>query len=70
MVGTHTIVTIGVIASKDGGVTSHHVYGFNWVGFMSQFSAAAAYNNTCPATHRAARSSATYSPEPRLQPSD
>jgi nucleobase:cation symporter-1, NCS1 family len=30
-------------------VSSHHVYGFNWVGFMSQFSAAAACNITCAA---------------------
>jgi purine-cytosine permease-like protein len=40
------IVTVGVIAGKAGGVTSHHAYGFNWVGFMSQLSAAAAYNIT------------------------
>ena len=39
-------VTIGVLAGKAGGVVSHHAYGFNWVGFMSQFSAAAAYNIT------------------------
>src|SRR6516225_3872246 len=40
------IITIGVIAGKAGGVVSHHVYGFNWTGFMAQFSAAAAYNIT------------------------
>ena len=40
------ILTIGVLAGKAGGVTSHHVYGFNWTGFMTQFSAAAAYNIT------------------------
>jgi len=40
------IITIGVIAGKAGGVASHHVYGFNWTGFMAQFSAAAAYNIT------------------------
>ena len=39
------IVTIGVIAGK-AAATRHHAYGFNWVGFMSQFSAAAAYNIT------------------------
>jgi purine-cytosine permease-like protein len=40
------IITIGVIAGQAGGVVSHHVYGFNWTGFMAQFSAAAAYNIT------------------------
>src|SRR5215467_12404622 len=40
------IITIGVFAGKAGGVVSHHVYGFNWTGFMAQFSAAAAYNIT------------------------
>jgi len=40
------IITIGVIAGKAGGVVSHHVYGFNWTGFMAQLSAAAAYNIT------------------------
>jgi NCS1 family nucleobase:cation symporter-1 len=40
------IITIGVIAGKAGNVVSHHVYGFNWTGFMAQFSAAAAYNIT------------------------
>ncbi len=40
------IITIGVIAGKAGGVVSHHAYGFNWTGFMAQFSAAAAYNIT------------------------
>src|SRR5215472_3577920 len=40
------IITIGVIAGKAGSVASHHVYGFNWTGFMAQFSAAAAYNIT------------------------
>ena len=40
------IITIGVFAGKAGGVVSHHLYGFNWTGFMAQFSAAAAYNIT------------------------
>jgi purine-cytosine permease-like protein len=40
------IITIGVIAGKAGGVVNHHVYGFNWTGFMAQLSAAAAYNIT------------------------
>jgi nucleobase:cation symporter-1, NCS1 family len=40
------IITIGVFAGQAGGVISHHVYGFNWTGFMSQLSAAAAYNIT------------------------
>src|SRR5215472_9683350 len=40
------IITIGVIAGKAGSVVNHHVYGFNWTGFMAQFSAAAAYNIT------------------------
>src|SRR5215475_13152195 len=40
------IVTIGVIAGKAGHVASHTAYGFNWTGFMTQFSAAAAYNIT------------------------
>jgi nucleobase:cation symporter-1, NCS1 family len=40
------IITIGVIAGKAGSVASHHVYGFNWTGFMTQFSVAAAYNIT------------------------
>ncbi len=40
------IITIGVIFGKAGGVVNHHVYGFNWTGFMAQLSAAAAYNIT------------------------
>jgi nucleobase:cation symporter-1, NCS1 family len=40
------IITIGVIAGHAGGVASHHVYGFNWTGFMAELSAAAAYNIT------------------------
>ena len=40
------IITIGVITGHAGAVASHHVYGFNWTGFMAQFSAAAAYNIT------------------------
>jgi nucleobase:cation symporter-1, NCS1 family len=40
------IITIGVFAGQAGGVVSHHAYGFNWTGFMAQFSAAAAYNIT------------------------
>jgi nucleobase:cation symporter-1, NCS1 family len=40
------IITIGVIFGKAGGVVSHHVYGFNWTGFMAQLSAGAAYNIT------------------------
>jgi len=40
------IITVGVIAGQAGGVVSHHVYGFNWTGFMAQLSAAAAYNIT------------------------
>ena len=40
------IITIGVLAGQAGGVVSHHVYGFNWTGFMAQLSAAAAYNIT------------------------
>jgi purine-cytosine permease-like protein len=40
------IITIGVFIGHAGGVASHHVYGFNWTGFMAQFSAAAAYNIT------------------------
>jgi len=40
------IITIGVIAGKAGSVVNHNVYGFNWTGFMAQFSAAAAYNIT------------------------
>lgn len=40
------IITIGVIAGKAGSVVNHHVYGFNWTGFMAQLSAAAAYNIT------------------------
>ncbi len=74
------IVTIGVIAGKAGGVPNHHVYGFNWTGFMTQFSAAAAYNITyagyvsdysryLPRDTRAARSSVTCSPVPRRRPS-
>lgn len=39
-------ITIGVIAGQAGSVVSHAVYGFNWTGFMAQFSAAAAYNIT------------------------
>jgi len=40
------VITIGVITGAAGGVASHHVYGFNWTGFMAQLSAAAAYNIT------------------------
>jgi purine-cytosine permease-like protein len=40
------IITIGVFAGQAGHVVSHHVYGFNWTGFMAQLSAAAAYNIT------------------------
>ncbi len=40
------VITIGVILGDAGSVTSHTVYGFNWTGFMAQFSAAAAYNIT------------------------
>jgi len=40
------IITVGVLAGQAGGVVSHHVYGFNWTGFMAQLSAAAAYNIT------------------------
>jgi len=40
------IITIGVITGHAGSVTSHTAYGFNWTGFMAQFSAAAAYNIT------------------------
>jgi NCS1 family nucleobase:cation symporter-1 len=39
-------ITIGVITGHAGGVVSHTAYGFNWTGFMAQFSAAAAYNIT------------------------
>jgi NCS1 family nucleobase:cation symporter-1 len=40
------IVTVAVIIGDAGHVTNHTVYGFNWTGFMAQFSAAAAYNIT------------------------
>ncbi len=40
------VITIAVFLGKAGGIVSHHAYGFNWTGFMSQFSAAAAYNIT------------------------
>ncbi len=40
------VITIGVITGNAGGIASHTVYGFNWTGFMAQFSAAAAYNIT------------------------
>jgi len=40
------VITIAVFLGKAGGVVNHNVYGFNWTGFMSQFSAAAAYNIT------------------------
>jgi purine-cytosine permease-like protein len=40
------ILTIGVLAGHAGHVASHTAYGFTWVGFMTQFSAAAAYNIT------------------------
>jgi nucleobase:cation symporter-1, NCS1 family len=40
------IVTIGVMTGHAGGVPSHTTYGFNWTGFMAQFSTAAAYNIT------------------------
>ncbi|HYK30077.1 MAG TPA: cytosine permease [Streptosporangiaceae bacterium] len=40
------IITIGVMTGNAGSVASHAVYGFNWTGFMAQFSAAAAYNIT------------------------
>jgi hypothetical protein len=40
------IITIGVIFGQAGSVVNHHVYGFNWTGFMAQFSAAAAFNIT------------------------
>jgi nucleobase:cation symporter-1, NCS1 family len=40
------IITIGVIAGHAGSVANHHVYGFNWTGFMAELSAAAAYNIT------------------------
>jgi purine-cytosine permease-like protein len=39
-------ISIGAIAGLAGGVPSHVSYGFNWTGFMIQFSAAAAYNIT------------------------
>jgi NCS1 family nucleobase:cation symporter-1 len=40
------VITIGVILGDAGHVASHAVHGFNWTGFMAQFSAAAAYNIT------------------------
>jgi len=40
------IITIGVMTGNAGSVANHAVYGFNWTGFMAQFSAAAAYNIT------------------------
>jgi purine-cytosine permease-like protein len=74
------IVTIGVIAGKAGGVPSHHAYGFNWVGFMSQSppprpttsptrATSPTTRATCQVARRAARSSGTCSPAPRLRPS-
>lgn len=41
-----TIISVGVLTGHAGGVTSHTAYGFNWTGFMTQLSAAAAYNIT------------------------
>jgi nucleobase:cation symporter-1, NCS1 family len=40
------IITIGVLTGHAGHATSHTPFGFNWTGFMAQFSAAAAYNIT------------------------
>ena len=40
------IISIAVLTGHAGHVTSHTPYGFNWTGFMAQFSAAAAYNIT------------------------
>jgi purine-cytosine permease-like protein len=40
------IITVGVIAGKAGGVVSHHVYGFNWISFMAEFTAATSSNLT------------------------
>ena len=40
------IVTLGVIFGAAGGHTPHAHFGFTWVAFMAQFSAAAAYNIT------------------------
>ncbi|HWU33562.1 MAG TPA: cytosine permease [Marmoricola sp.] len=41
-----TVVTLGVIFGAAGGHTPTAHYGFTWVAFMAQFSAAAAYNIT------------------------
>jgi purine-cytosine permease-like protein len=41
-----TILTIGVLLGHGGGHASHTHYGFTWVAFMAQFTAAAAYNIT------------------------
>ncbi|MGN6722258.1 MAG: purine-cytosine permease family protein [Marmoricola sp.] len=41
-----SIVTLGVIFGGAGGHSSTAHYGFTWVAFMAQFSAAAAYNIT------------------------
>jgi purine-cytosine permease-like protein len=40
------VVTVGIILGAAGGHDSHTHYGFTWVAFMAQFSAAAAYNIT------------------------
>jgi purine-cytosine permease-like protein len=40
------VVTVGIIIGAAGGHESHTHYGFTWVAFMAQFSAAAAYNIT------------------------
>jgi NCS1 family nucleobase:cation symporter-1 len=40
------IVTIGIIVGAAGGHAPHGHYGFTWVAFMAQFTAAAAYNIT------------------------
>jgi purine-cytosine permease-like protein len=40
------IITIGVITGHAGGGPAQAHYGFNWTGFMAQFSTAAAYNIT------------------------
>jgi nucleobase:cation symporter-1, NCS1 family len=40
------VITIAVITGHAGGGPGHASYGFNWTGFMAQFSAAAAYNIT------------------------
>ena len=38
------IITVGVLADQAGGTVSHHVYGFNWISFMAEFTAATSSN--------------------------